>query len=123
MYKKIFAMLLCSTLLFLSNTSYSNASPSSETPAAATPASTPLPASEPVMENIDVSTLPQSLTNFFQQFGAAYVNPIYDPELDNVMEYDAERAGDGSTNILSSIASEMSCVIFQDYPVAIPESV
>lgn len=123
MYKKVLAMLLCSTLLFLSNTSSSNASPSSEAPAAATPASTPLPASEPVMENTDVSTLPQSLANFFQQFGAAYVNPIYDPELDNVMEYDAERAGDGSTNILSSIASEMSCVIFQDYPVAIPESV
>lgn len=117
MYKKILALLLCATLLFLSGcsgeTSSSDAPPSSEasttvtpeptptpkpTPTPTpTPVPTPSPTPEPVWEDIDVSTLPQSLLDFFAQFASAYGNPVYDPELDNAKEYDAERAGDGSS--------------------------
>lgn len=141
MYKKILALLLCATLLFLSGcsgeTNSSVASSSSEasttvtpepTPTpkptltpTPTPVPTPSPTLEPVWEDIDVSTLPQSLLDFFAQFASAYGNPVYDPELDNAKEYDAEQAGDGSSNIIASIVTDLPCVVFEQYPVIAPE--
>ena len=140
MYKKILALLLCAALLLFSGcsgeTSSSDASPSSEasttvtpeptptpkpTPTPTpTPVPTPSPTPEPVWEDIDVSTLPQSLLDFFAQFAGVYSSNTEDPSLGIQKEYSAENAADGTSNIMAEIVAILPCVMFDRYPVTPP---
>ncbi len=141
MYKKIFALLLCATLLFLSGcsgeTSSGDTQLSSEASSMATPdptptpeptptptptpAPTPSPTPEPVWEDMDVSALPQSLTDFFAQFSGTFSSEVNDPALGIKREYCAKTAADGTSNILARIVNEASCVVFENYPGIEPE--
>ena len=140
MCKKILALLLCAALLLFSGcsgeTSSSDASPSSEasttvtpeptptpkpTPTPTpTPVPTPSPTPEPVWEDIDVSTLPQSLLDFFAQFAGIYSSNTEDPSLGIQKEYSAENAADGTSNIMAEIVAILPCVVFDRYPVTPP---
>lgn len=77
---------------------------------------------EPAMKDIDVSKLPQSLLDFFTQFGGAYSSKTDDPTFGIPREYDADNAADGTSNIMANIVSELPCVVFNQYPVAPPET-
>lgn len=73
--------------------------------------------------DIDINTLPASLTAFLNQFNAWYRDAAGTWENDLAKEYDCEHAADGASNILASIVNQVtpSCVDFSLYPGVMPE--
>ena len=95
----------------------------SESPSDSSPSPSPTPENTvvPTMENIEVSTLPESLLAFFKQFSGFFRSPVFSQEGNYGKEYNAQSAADGTSNILASILSEGSCVVFSEYPGVMPE--